>query len=269
MTRLLDVRSPYWSAVAVIACCTFSSACWHGPPVRGNRGGQAQVESHGQFRYEGRRLPALERKVASQLVRSASVDAGVIEGVVVDASNGEPLANAEVWLKEGDARVVAADGTFRLSGTRRVYEAIVSRLGYERIYTSVDLSADSGHAAVFAAMPSAVIACPSQSEAGATAAIMVRIRDALTGRAPSGEVTLSVHGPSGRFVVTGVSDSTVLVLQAGAWAEGTYSVEVHAPQRSPWTNREVRVTEDPLCGGPFTTLLPVWLLPLAQIASTH
>ncbi|NIN72520.1 MAG: hypothetical protein GTO46_11500 [Gemmatimonadetes bacterium] len=199
---------------------------------------------------------------SSEIVSSAELPPGTIRGVVVDASDGTPLAEALVYVKGERGTATDAKGWFELSGvTIGDIELTAEALGYltESIAVSVDPSA--GHLLRFA-LSSVSLGWGCEGEYVNAPAIQVLARDVLTGRAPSGSTKLVVQ--EGMY-----TDSALVELDrpGGEWVEltaarrrpGTYSVLVVNSGYLSWRADGVVAELSDCTSNPMRTI-SVWLL---------
>lgn len=187
---------------------------------------------------------------------SDSVPPGVLRGVLVDDSTGEPINSAQVTLgKYPVVRGAVTDrlGRFSLAFDDRTIGLLrVRRIGYARPEDSVRLMPNRGYAVVVPLRPQAVrlddlVVCSSTGHTSATSdkdkpSSMVRVRDALTGLAPAGGATLITVDRTSRdssSASPAASDSS-LWLAGGRNRLGPYTLIVRSAGYYEWRVDGVR-----------------------------
>jgi hypothetical protein len=194
---------------------------------------------------------------------SATVAAGLLKGIVVNATNGEPLRRAAVFFPELELGVhTDSAGRFLLSDIPRGEYGLRAKLfGFASEDVRLRLNPDSGYAARIALTPEPVEICILY--VSAPPGISVTVKDVATGRAPRGAVSLVVRdGPyrdSTLVEPDDVPDDRVIIGAAPS-RPGTYDVKVAAHGYRPWRAMGVTVPPPGKCS--FQTRdLKVWLLP--------
>ena len=212
---------------------------------------------------------------------SAMVEPGDLAGVVVDAETGRPISLVQVGIiAPGGPALTDSSGRFRLRLPNAPATVHVRRIGYEALTVPVVPRGDSGLAVVFALRPALVTVCrvsvlPAPMEITSDGrrimiqprverypGVVVTIRDALTGRAPPGVVTVSVRDGAFTDSVVARSDSGDRAVAITALDRpGRYDVTVRSGGYGEWTgSASTRIASE--CGGELVpAVFHVWLIP--------
>lgn len=180
--------------------------------------------------------------VTSDVVLTARVPARVVAGVVLDGITLNPISKAQVYFIP-DSRVrsfgdITDDsGVFRLAGLPFGTGTLnVESLGYATEQVSLTIDSDDGYGARIALKWVGICLCTHLVTT--PNAVTVRVRDAVTGGRPSGEVTLMVRdGAYGDTTVADPSslpDTAALVIGAAPGRSGIYDVSVIGRRYHPW-----------------------------------
>lgn len=135
------------------------------------------------------------------------------------------------------------------------------RIGYSTEVRALRLDPSRGYTALFALSPRAVMLCGWP--AGPEPAVVVSVRDAVSGRAPPNGAMVTIAAPGYRDSVSKVSapGDSALVFQLGTFGYfHTYSLTVHSPGFREWRVDDVGDVQVP-CGGLVFPIQHVWLLP--------
>lgn len=198
-----------------------------------------------------------------------SIPPGTIRGVVIDDSTGRGLSGVIVSIaqKQRDGRRIGAVtdslGRFLLSFAPFDTLTFATRaMGYAAHALPARLDPSHGYILVLTLSrlpPRAACAWPP----GPEPAVIVLVRDALSGRAPAAGATVKITAPGYRDSVTTVPapGDSALVFRLGTYGYfHTYSLEVQSPGRRTWRAGDVTEVKAP-CGAPMFPVQQIWLVP--------
>ena len=211
------------------------------------------------------------RRVAVQTLgpfTSDSTPPGVIRGVVVDDSTGRGVDGAQVFVSRQprDGRGVGAisDELGRFQFRFAPFDSVTlvaKRIAYTGADLRVRLDPSRGYTILFALSPRRVMLCGWP--AGPEPAVVVSVRDAVSGRAPAHGATVKITAPGYRDSVSKIPmpGDSALVFQLGTIGYfHSYSLAVQSPGFREWRIDGVRDVQVP-CGGLVFPIQHVWLLP--------
>jgi hypothetical protein len=181
---------------------------------------------------------------------------------VVDEATGKPIDFAQV-ISARLAHSVVADsaGRFQLRLPNGALSLYVARIGFEPSTMTLTPHRDSGYVVVIALRKAEVRLCsvnhgPSDRIPG----VVVRVVDAQTGQAPTGEVTVLARDGAFRDSVTVQADSEQrLSASAARDRPGQYDVTVRSAGYHDWHGEGATGLA---CPGQFSpAFFRVWLIP--------
>lgn len=222
---------------------------------------------------------------------SSAVAPMVVRGIVIDVVTGEGLEAVQVYPSDGHVGALTdLEGRFELvmpdSGR---YELVADRIGFSRTADTIVVRADGGIFAQFAMtqIPLSVCGLIVCAWPGCESGVRVEVRDLDTGRAPAGEVTLTVSSegqtrstrglapardtaylqsrfttPEYQEVFDSAAAAMPVRLHTGGDVDtyGPFEVSVSSSQYHDWTASNVWLS-DRACLPRVSPLLRVWLLP--------
>jgi hypothetical protein len=188
---------------------------------------------------------------------STRVNAGTLEGLVVDEESGKPIDMAQIVFPRATVRVFSdSTGRFRVTIPREPGALMIFRIGFEQTRFDTLLDADSGYVMVAALRRAAVVLCRVVSgvsmvevhrdSAGRStirpihtsvpnAAVIVSARDALSGTALMTPLTvIAVDGAYRDSLTTRVDTSGRAVGPIAADRPGNYAVTLRSPGYRDW-----------------------------------
>lgn len=211
------------------------------------------------------------RRVAAQTVGPLTSDStapGIIRGVVVDDSTGEGLVAVQVFVQRqrraGRGVGAITDKLGRFEFSFAPFDSLTleaRRIGYSTEDLAVRLDPSRGYTVLFALSPRPVMMC--SWPAGPEPAVVISVRDAVSGRAPPNGATVKITAPGYRDSVSKVPapGDSALVFQLGTIGYfHTYSLTVQSPGFREWRIENVGDVQIP-CGGLVFPIQHVWLLP--------
>lgn len=116
----------------------------YGDAIRGSQVDTAGMTTDGRSLYvtgDYNRIIEIRPAAGNDLLASlkATHENGVLSGQVLDSSTGDPVAGAEVDLKNGMRATTAEDGSYSLTVPKTLYEVTVSKDGFLKSYANVDM----------------------------------------------------------------------------------------------------------------------------------
>jgi hypothetical protein len=211
------------------------------------------------------------RRVVAQTLgpfTSDSTAPGVIRGVVVDDSTGRGVDAAQVFVlrqrRSGRGVGAITDKLGRFQFSFAPFDSltlVAKRIAYSGAVLPVRLDPSRGYTILLALSPRPVMLCGWP--VGPEPAVIVSVRDAVSGRAPANGATVKITAPGYRDSVSKVStlDDSALVFQLGSFGYfHTYSLVVQSPGFREWRVDDVGDVQVP-CGGLVFPIQHVWLLP--------
>ena len=208
------------------------------------------------------------RKVAytQDPISSTRIAPGELTGIVLDAENGQPLAQAQVAiLNPGGTVYTDSSGRFRISPLPRGQRVLqVGRIGYGTVRRRIEVTPDSGYVTVVALPRNEVVVC--RVFAGGyvpQSGVAVAARDALTGTGVSVPVTVIATDGSFRDSVVAEADSLGRTHRTIAPDRpGFYHVTVKAAGYRDWS-ASAGTRPVPGCGNDFyPAVFHAWLVPM-------
>ena len=217
-------------------------------------------------------------------IASSRVSAGVLEGLVIDEKSAQPINAAQIWFAPSTVSTVTdSTGRFRVALPRAGYSIRIRRIGFDPHRVDAVLQRDSGYVMVAALTRTRAVLC--QVTAGPAliaylrdakgrvtqrhlntyvprSGVIIIARDALTGRAPSTPLSITVRDRDYRDSLVVTADSLGRVARTIAPDRpGTYEVTVRSPESSAW--RASAATQPVTgCPGEFVpAAFQVWLVP--------
>lgn len=209
-----------------------------------------------------RSVPNATHATMSGAWPSQQVPAGELIGVVLDASTGDGIPAARVWLTPGDATVTDSLGRFRLRKVKPGTDTLHAvRIGYALTQLPVEFALSSGYATVLVARVEPVVFCGSLAEV--PHAVVVRVRDIRTAVAPEAPATLVAR--DGTYADSATADtkpSGEMYIRAAQGRVGRYAVHLRAPGYLPWFGRGEAKLDEGSCGSQFHgAFFNAWLVP--------
>ena len=137
-----------------------------------------------------------------------------------------------------------------------------SRIGYTNERWALRLDPSRGYTVLFAMSPRPIMLCGRI--VAPEPAVIVAVRDAVSGRAPARGATVKITAPGYRDSLTSVPapGDSALVFKLGTLGSfHTYSLIVQSPGFREWRIDNVGDVRVP-CGGVLFPIQQVWLLPL-------
>lgn len=217
------------------------------------------------------------RNGESSVAGSELVPDGDLRGIVYDAETGDPIEHASVRFGEV-GNLTDASGAFVLHRLPQIEDTLVAMfIGFERTTVPLPLThrPSRGIAARLALhRRTRTTSCEALSMFG----VRVRVRDALTGRAPVGPISLFVRQDSvsgwAFSAADGTGDFASLLASLQPATVGSYrypdspvNAEVAAPGYAMWRRTGFDLPRQG-CGSALTDPVTVWLLPVVAQPET-
>jgi hypothetical protein len=178
--------------------------------------------------------------VESEIARDPSAAQGSIEGVVVDARNGDVLRGAQIFLAGSrDGAISDSLGHFWFVAQSRSKAKLRAQyIGYSSTEFAVDSRQSGGLVARIALAPGPVSFCADLVEP--MPLLTVAVSDARTGRIPKTAVSL-IARDGGRTFVDSVPRDTngVALLEIDHLPAGSYEISVAADGYRRWRKSNV------------------------------
>lgn len=201
---------------------------------------------------------------------STQIPAGELAGLVVDDASGQPLYHAQVHVVSTSVGALSdSTGRFRLKLPPGGGSIRVVRIGYSNSVAEIAPHVDSGYVMVAALARSQVRLCDvTVGHSAPQSAVVISVRDALTGRPPTGTMTVTVTDTAAREADRPFRESfTVVVDSLGHIARpiaparlGTYAVSLRSDGYKEWRGA-ASTRPVPGCGGFASAVFRVWLVP--------
>ena len=198
-------------------------------------------------------------------VPSSRVEPGRLEGLVLDDETGQPLSHAQVQLVSTTfGAMTDSAGRFELPVPADTRSIRIRRIGYEPYRVDGVFAADSGYVIVAALRRSTVVLCRvvTGQGGGPESAVVISVRDAMTGRPFSGSVSVTVTDTSFRESFVTTVDSLGLVPRTIAPERyGSYTVNLSSDAYRDWQgSASTRMV--PGCSGQIApAVFRAWLVP--------
>jgi hypothetical protein len=200
--------------------------------------------------------------VDTEFVRAATARSGTVQGIVVDARDGQLIRGAQVFLV-GTSSGAVTDTLGRFSFTTAIThraELKATYVGFGETHVELDFGAEAGYVGRIALAPAPIDLCADPVDP--TAPVTIIVRDVRTGRAPESSVTLVAR--DGHHVLTdraAPQNAAAAILRLHQWRSGTYDLTVSGDGYTPWVRNDIQV---PARGCTRWQTLSAWLLPAGE-----